>query len=204
PKTLRLSFGSAERHVPIYVASSSERTQRMIGRVADGALVSGLPDELARGIGHVREGEREAGRAVGTTRTILWTTVAVDDDRQAARNAVRGSVARRALNAYGRLARAGQLDPVDARAIEKLQAAYATSYRSEADSFDLVPEDWVDRFAIAGTPSDVMARLSSALEQGADEISMILMGGAGRGSADQLAHFAESVMRPMQARAQTF
>lgn len=198
-KPLKLSFGSPEHHVPIFVASSGERTQRMIGRVADGALISGMPAALPEGIAAVRAGEREAGRAPGSTRIVLWTTVSLDDDREAARNAVRGSVARRALNAYGRLARAGKLPADDAEAVVRLQTASAGAYRTEAEYHDLVPERWIDRFAIAGTPSEVTGRLQEAVNQGAQEIAMILMGaGSQRGGTDQLTRFATTVMRPMQ------
>ena len=63
-----------------------------------------------------------------------------------------------------------------------------------------MPEPWIDRFAIAGTPQEVRARLERAVEQGAEEISLILMGphNAARGGADQLTRFAETVMQPMQ------
>ena len=83
----KLGFGSPERNVPVFVASSGTRTQRMIGRVADGALISGMPSELPNGIAAVRAGEQEAGRAPGSTRIVLWTTVAVDEDGEAARTA---------------------------------------------------------------------------------------------------------------------
>src|ERR1700681_1286210 len=33
--------------VPIYISGSAERTHRLSGRVADGALISGMPDQLA-------------------------------------------------------------------------------------------------------------------------------------------------------------
>ncbi|HLZ28172.1 MAG TPA: LLM class flavin-dependent oxidoreductase [Chloroflexota bacterium] len=186
--------------VPIYISGSAERTLRMTGRVADGALISGMPDQLSASIASVRAGEREAGRVSGSTRILLWTTVAVDDDREAARTAVRGSVARRALNSYGRLARAGQLDPEDAQALDRLQRDHAEGYRLEAVAGELVPERWIDRFAIAGTPQDVRARLEAAIQSGADEISMILMGprSHARGGVDQLTMFAETVMRPMR------
>jgi len=187
--------------VPIYISGSAERTHRMSGRVADGALISGMPDQLAASIESVRAGEREAGRPPGSTRILLWTTVAVDDDREAARAAVRGSVARRALNAFGRLARAGQLDPDDLQAVERLQREHDQHYALEPGDADLVPERWIDRFSIAGTPDEVRARLEKAIQSGADEISMILMGprSAGRGSADQLTRFAETVMQPLRA-----
>ena len=196
----KLGFGSPERSVPVYVASSGTRTQQMIGRVADGALVSGMPSELPNGIAAVRAGEAEAGRTPGSTRIVLWTTVSVDEDGDAARNAVRGSVARRALNAYGRLAKAGTLPADDAEAVARLQAASAGTYLDEAGYHDLVPERWIERFAVAGTPSEVSARLQAAVAQGAQEIAMILMGPRSRerGGADQLTLFAERVMQPMQ------
>jgi 5,10-methylenetetrahydromethanopterin reductase len=186
--------------VPIYISGSAERTHRMTGRVADGALISGMPDQLATSIASVRAGEREAGRPEGSTRILLWTTVAVDDDREAARTAVRGSVARRVLNSFGRLARQGQLDPEDLQAFERLQREHAQRYSLEAGDADLVPERWIDRFAIAGTPQEVRARLDKAVQNGAEEISMILMSprSGDRGGADQLTRFAETVMHPMR------
>jgi len=197
-KSLKLGFGSAEHEFPVYVASSGGRTQRMIGRVADGALISGLPDALPDGIAHVRAGEQEANRPVGTTRITLWTTVSVDDNRDAARDAVRGAVARRALNAYAGLAAAGALDADDADAVNRLQAASKGAYLSEREYHDLVPERWIDRFSIADTPAEVTSRLQQAAANGAQEIAMILMSsGSQRGSAEQLTRFAEAVMHPL-------
>jgi 5,10-methylenetetrahydromethanopterin reductase len=204
-KPLNLAFGSPDRDVPVYLAGSGERAQRSAGRVADGALISGMPNDLVASIESVRAGEREAGRPEGSTKILLWTTVAVDDDREAARGAVRGSVARRALNTLGRLARQGQLDPQETEAIDKLQAAHNAGHHSDAEYAALVPERWIDRFSIAGTPAEVRARLENAVQQGAQEISMILMAprSGDRGAADQLTHFAEAVMHPMQHAVKT-
>lgn len=199
-KALKMSYGSPEHEVKVFVASSGQRTQRMIGRVADGALVSGMPSGLPAGIAAVRAGEQEAGRPAGSVRIVLWTTVSVDEDRELARDAVRGAVARRALNAYGALSRSGDVAAEDAEAVAKLREASAGAYLTEAGYHDLVPERWIDRFAVAGTPDDVRARLEQAVAQGADEVAMILLGSRSRerGAADQLTLFAERVMRPMQ------
>jgi alkanesulfonate monooxygenase SsuD/methylene tetrahydromethanopterin reductase-like flavin-dependent oxidoreductase (luciferase family) len=105
------------------------------------------------------------------------------------------------MNAYGALSRsASDIAPEDAEAVAKLREASAGAYLTEAGYHDLVPERWVDRFAVAGTPEDVRARLEQAVEQGADEVAMILMGSRSheRGAADQLTLFADRVMRPMQ------
>jgi 5,10-methylenetetrahydromethanopterin reductase len=203
PSSKQLSLGYVKPRanpVPIFISGSAERTHQLTGRVADGALISGSPGELAASIASVRAGEREAGRPAGSTRIMLWTTVAVDDDRQAARAAVRGSVARRALNSFARLARQGQLDPDDRLAVERLQREHDHAHLWEPEFAELVPERWIDRFAIAGTPADVRARLEQAIADGAQEISLILMtpGTSQRGGADQLTRFAEAVMQPLQ------
>jgi alkanesulfonate monooxygenase SsuD/methylene tetrahydromethanopterin reductase-like flavin-dependent oxidoreductase (luciferase family) len=173
----------------------------MAGHVADAALVSGMPDELPRLIELIRTGEREAGRPAGATRILFWTTACVDEDRQAARAAVRGSVARRAMNTYSRQLREGQLDADDRVALERLQAAHQQGHLWDTGYTDLVPERWVDRFSVAGTPDEVRARLQRTLADGADEISMILISArsGGRGSSDQLSVFADRVMQPLRA-----
>jgi alkanesulfonate monooxygenase SsuD/methylene tetrahydromethanopterin reductase-like flavin-dependent oxidoreductase (luciferase family) len=202
-RPLRLSYlrPRAASPVPIYVAATGERTLRMAGHDADAALVSGMPDELPRLISHIRAGEQEAGRPAGATRVLFWTTACVDEDREAARSAVRGSVARRAMNTYNRQLREGTLAEDDRDALERLQAAHQQGHLWDAGYSDLVPERWIDRFSVAGTPREVRARLERTLGDGADEISMILMSArsGGRGSADQLGVFAEQVMQPLRA-----
>jgi alkanesulfonate monooxygenase SsuD/methylene tetrahydromethanopterin reductase-like flavin-dependent oxidoreductase (luciferase family) len=202
-RPLRLSYLQPRETspVPIYVAATGERTLRMAGHVADAALVSGMPDELPRLIALMRAGEHEAGRPAGATRVLFWTTACVDEDRDAARAAVRGSVARRAMNTYNRQLRDGQLDDDDRVALERLLAAHQGGHLWDTGYTDLVPERWIDRFSVAGTPRDVRARLERTLADGADEVSMILMSArsGGRGSADQLGVFAEQVMQPMRA-----
>jgi len=202
-RPLRLSYVQKREAspVPIYVAATGQRTLRMAGHVADAALISGMPDELPNSIAVIRAGEQEAGRPAGSTRILFWTTACVDEDRQAARSAIRGSVARRAMNTFSRQLRDGLLGEEDREALERLQAAHQQGHLWDTGYSDLVPERWVDRFSVAGTPDEVRARLERTLSDGADEISMILMSAhaGGRGSADQLRVFAESVMQPLRA-----
>jgi 5,10-methylenetetrahydromethanopterin reductase len=202
-RPLRLSFVQQREAspVPIYVAATGPRTLRMAGHVADAALISGMPDELPNSIAVIRAGEQEAGRPAGSTRILFWTTACVDEDRQAARSAVRGSVARRAMNTFSRQLRDGLLGDEDRETLERLQTAHQQGHLWDTGYSDLVPERWIDRFSVAGTPEEVGARLERTLSDGADEISMILMSAhaGGRGSADQLRVFAESVMQPLRA-----
>jgi 5,10-methylenetetrahydromethanopterin reductase len=203
-RPLRLSYlkESETSPVPIYIAASGQRTLQLAGRVADAALVSGVPERLPASIELIRAGEREAGRAIGSTRILFWTTACVDEDRDAARAAVRGSVARRAMNTFGRQQREGTLAEEDREALEKLQAAHQKGHIWDTGYTDLVPERWIDQLALAGTPDEVRARLERALADGADEIGTILMSSrtsGARGSADQLTLFAEGVIAPLRS-----
>jgi len=150
--------------------------------------------------------DRAIGRVVIGVLNVYWPqhmfaelSVAIGEDRTAARAAVRASVARRALNSFGRLARAGRLNADDASALAKLQAAHDQGHLWEPEHADLVPDRWIDLFAIAGTPAEVRARLERAVQMGAEEISMILLGPrpGDRGAREQLTHFADTVMQPI-------
>jgi 5,10-methylenetetrahydromethanopterin reductase len=194
-KPLQLSFAPPPQPVPIFIAAAGERMQHLAGRLADGALLSVSPQELAQAISTVKAGGSRA------TRMLLWTTVAVDDDGQAARNAVRGAVARRAMNT---LSRRADLTEADQQALATLQAAYDTHRHGTTEArelAELVPEDWIDRFAIAGTPETVRQRIEQAARDGADEVSMILLGSrpGERGHPELLSRFAESVLSKLRA-----
>ena len=105
------------------------------------------------------------------------------------------------MNTYSRRLREGQLAEDDRVALEHLQAAHQQGHLWDHGYADLVPERWIDRFSVAGTPEEVRARLERTLADGADEISAILMSArsGARGSADQLSVFATNVIQPLRA-----
>jgi 5,10-methylenetetrahydromethanopterin reductase len=194
-RAYRLGYSPPEAEgVPIYVAAASNRTHAMSGRVADGALVGGAPDDLPATIDVIRAAEHEAGRPAGTVKIAVWTTISIDGDRALARQAVRPVVARKALNSLGILERNGQLDPVDREPLLRLRRAWDSQHHMAAQYADLVEERWVDQFSFAGLPEEVLARCQRAIADGADEISAIFRPSAGSSLDAQLTRFAESVL----------
>jgi 5,10-methylenetetrahydromethanopterin reductase len=186
---------------PIYVAAASNRTHAMSGRVADGALVGGAPDDLPTTIDVIRAAEREAGRPAGTVKIAVWTTISIDPDPEFARAAVRPVVARKALNSLGILARTGQLDDRDREPLERLRRAWDSQQHMAAQYSTLVAERWVDQFAFAGSAEHVLRRCQQAVANGADEISAIFRPTATSSLNEQLERFAESVLVPLRAGA---
>ena len=91
--------------------------------------------------------------------------------------------------------------------MELLKAEHVAGHQRDIDYEKLVPEHWIDQFAIAGTPDHVRGRIERAIADGADEISMILIssrlagGGTTRGGQDQLTRFAEDVLARIRSDA---
>ena len=60
---------------------------------------------------------------------------------------------------------------------------------------ELVPDRWVDRFAIAGRAETVLERCRQAAADGADQIAIVF---AGSDPETQMQTFAETVIKPMR------
>jgi 5,10-methylenetetrahydromethanopterin reductase len=181
--------------LPIYVAAASDRTHAMTGRVADGAMISSDITELPGSIGVIREAERAAGRPVGSVRIVLRTACAIDEDREAARTAVRSAVYRRAMLTLGRKQRLGTISPEDAEGLERVTAAYDERSHGLPMDPSVVPEAWIDRFAIAGTGEEVAERCRRAAAAGADEISVLFVRSSDENLREQMRRFSRAVIR---------
>jgi 5,10-methylenetetrahydromethanopterin reductase len=182
--------------MPVYVAAASDRTHAMTGRVADGALISGDIDDLPSTIEVIRAAERQAGRPAGSVRIVLWTACAIDDDREKARAAARSSVYRRAMLTLGRKERLGTLTEADAAGLAQVRAAY--DHRAHGLPMDPtnVPEAWIDRFSICGTPDEVAERCRRAAELGADEVSVLFPRSSDESLREQMRRFSAAVIQP--------
>jgi 5,10-methylenetetrahydromethanopterin reductase len=187
--------------VPIYVAAASDRTHATTGRVADGAMISGDISELATSIGVIRAAEREAGRQPGSVRIVLWTACAIDDDRDAARTEARSAVYRRAMNSLGRKERLGTISAEDADGLARVRAAYDERTHGLPMDPSVVPEAWVDRFAIAGTPQEVAERCRQAAAVGADEVSVLFVRSSDENLREQMRRFSKAVIEPLRRAA---
>jgi 5,10-methylenetetrahydromethanopterin reductase len=180
--------------LPIYVAAASDRTHAMTGRVADGAMISSDITELPGSIDVIREAERAALRPHGSVRIVLWTACAIDEDREKARTSVRSAVYRRAMLTLGRKQRLGTLTPEDAEGLERVTAAYDERNHGLPMDPGVVPEAWIDRFAIAGTGEEVAERCRQAAAAGADEISVLFVRSSDENLREQLRRFSRAVI----------
>lgn len=189
-KRMQLTFATGAP-VPIYVAAASDRTHRMIGRVADGAIMGGAIDGIAAAIAAIREGERAAARPSGSVKTLQMVACCLDEDEELARRSVRGVVARMAMVWLDRAERLGTIDPRDREALDRLRQSYDFYRHLSAEHAHLVEERWIDRFALTGRPGRILRRCGEIFAAGADQI---LLHFQGADPERQMERFAGEVM----------
>ncbi len=175
-RTLRQTWGQVR--VPLYVAASGPKMLRLDGQVADGVVIyNGLFPEIVRdSIDSVHEGAREAGRDPAQI-DLWWFPVAnIAEDRQTAIEEIKMSLA----PAGSHLARFGSkgkhVPPELLPKIRQLGQHYhyddhdkpGGANRRLVEELGLV-EYLADRYAIAGTPADCIAKIERAVEAGAKQ-----------------------------------
>ena len=145
---------------PLYVGAMREKSLQLAGRVADGTILTGMssPAYVRWALGHIRTGMAEAGRKAH--RVVVYLDVKVNQDGQAARTAARQALGQRLPWVDVQLNALGIGDQVQAL-IQKHGAEKAAR---------LMPDDWLDAFAAAGTPQQVSGAIKQWFEAGADSL----------------------------------
>jgi 5,10-methylenetetrahydromethanopterin reductase len=166
----------ATRRVPIYLAAEGPRTLELAGRVADGVIVGlGLtPEAIELSLAAIERGARAAGRRATDLDVWWFAKTNVADTRAEAIGPIRMALAASANHAF-RFTLEGKAVPASLHeSIRGLQRAYNAHHHEIAgagnaaltDRFGLT-EFLVDRFAIAGTPSECVAQIRRAMAAGA-------------------------------------
>jgi 5,10-methylenetetrahydromethanopterin reductase len=146
--------------VPFHIAASGPRLTRAAAGMADGVILlqGAAPDLVDDAIDLVRQGAADAGRLESDVERTVWVYVGLHDDQERAYDQVRARV-----SAVLRMLDPGRLEGDDRAVAEAVRREY--DMFAHADSMPkhaaLVPERLLDRYAIAGTPAQVTARISA-------------------------------------------
>lgn len=186
----RLSYLNEPVRVPIYVAASAPRILELAGRVADGviALVGTSPDFVEAALRRIETGAAASGRTLADLHVVLWTPTAIDADATAARDLTRAHVARVCIRPLP-----AEIDPTLQQAIDRIRENY-DYYRhmdTTAGHADLVPDELVDLFALAGSPEECAERLAKLDGMGVDQVAIVPFVRPGESRAPTIRTFAE-------------
>jgi 5,10-methylenetetrahydromethanopterin reductase len=160
------------KDIKIYLAAFGPKMLQLAGRVADGVVASvGMTREL---IAYVQEniaiGAKAAGRNPAEVEAIFQFGVAIDDDARAAKTLVKAHVARKVTLPIPR-----QLTGFTEADVERFRQAY--DYRHhlavQGKHEEMVPDEWVDRFALAGEPDECVERLEVFRSMGIERLLIV-------------------------------
>jgi 5,10-methylenetetrahydromethanopterin reductase len=173
---MRWQVHRSTRRVPVYLAAEGPRTLELAGRVADGVIVGlGLtPDVVRLSLQAIERGARAAGRTLADLDVWWFAKTNVADTREEAVAPITMALAASANHAF-RFTLEGKGVPPDLHErVKALQREYDAHHHEIAGGGNArLTDRWglteflVDRFAIAGTPDDCVARIRRAVAAGA-------------------------------------
>ena len=180
--------------VPIYVAASAPKILKLAGRVADGVivLVGTARHFIQAALDTIEAGARESGRTLDDLKIVLWTPTAIQDDSTEARDLVRAHVSRVVIRPLP-----APVDPHLQAAVDRIRESYDYYHHmdTEASHAELVPDELVDLFALAGTPAECEKRLSEISDLGIDQVSIIPFVRPGQSKEATIRAFADIASR---------
>jgi 5,10-methylenetetrahydromethanopterin reductase len=173
--SVRLTYATPGTEIPIYPAVSGPKIHRLAGKVGDGAivLVGVDPHFLQASRRELEAGAAEAGTTLKdkTFRVVCWTPCSILDDGRAARRAVKAHVSR-ILKRQLPFEHDAQTRGV-VQEIRKQYEYYEHMVVGTAHG-EVVPDEMVERFAIAGTPKEAREQIERLAASGlVDEIALI-------------------------------
>ena len=155
---VQLKIGN--RPVPIYISAEGPKTLRVAGRTCDGVILgTGFDlDVLEWAQARIVEGAREAGRNTGEIDIMPAGMIVVDDDGEQARRRVRARMANRAHHNFRFTM---ETVPEDEKAgVKRFMDAFDISKPiEERIDPDYVTDYLLERFTIAGTPNECVAKV---------------------------------------------
>ncbi len=176
------SLVTATGKIPIYVAANQPRILAMCGRVADGVIMMGGANvEFTKWqMDHVRRGAEEVGRDISEIKFDLWTNIAINDDRDQARDDVSHWAASQAetFNKWKQLPDFLVPFKEDFRRADESynRLEHMSSHASHKQS---VSPEFIDYVALVGSAEECLERIRALEALGLNGITLAFRAGAG-------------------------
>ena len=168
----RLGWEPVRRYVPIWIPATSRTGLEIAGQIGDGVLLNAVcsPEYTANAIKIVRAAAEAAGRDWSTFQVAQLINCSVEDDHQAALDAIRWEVASKFDPIQlpfiaGPKMRVGE-PYVHAEDIPRFEEAYRSGGKSAL--IKAVPDSYVEGMTASGTPDEVVARVQQFRDVGVD------------------------------------
>lgn len=171
-KAVRIAY--ADRQLPVYMSAEGPKTLALAGEICDGVFLgSGVDLDVVRWTrDNVELGLAKAGRAADSIDLVDCCMVSIDTDPNATHVGARLRAANRAHHNF--LSTLESVPEHERPAVERLMREFDLEKRRDPRYAELVTDYLFDRFCIAGTPGQVIARLQALSEAGVDHVMVDL------------------------------
>jgi 5,10-methylenetetrahydromethanopterin reductase len=159
-----------KQNIPICLAADGPKMLGVAGELADKVILGAgmTPEVIDWARGCIAEGEKRAGRKIGSVPIWVDFIVSVGADRDAVRKAVRPRLCNRANHNF----RMGFHSVPDEHlaGVQAFRDNYDESdVGAKTKNADYITDYIIDRFAIVGTPDDVVARFDTLKQMGVEQ-----------------------------------
>jgi len=187
--------------VPLEVAATGPRVISAAARIAERVTVSvgAIPERLGWAVEVARIARRDADLVPDDVSIGAQIVVVPHPDRAVARDLARNIVAPLARFSTINGRTVGPADAADEKVFDGLRRHYDMSRHGQAPA-GVVTDDFVDRFAIVGTPEECIERLSELIEIGVTRFVVCRAAGGVDREAEQFSNalFVREVMPVVQ------
>lgn len=195
----------ARSDIPIYIAGRGPMVLKLAGELADGVIIGAFASQesLKYAFGQIEKGAKKAGRSIRGLDVVSWLYTAVSENGQLAKNTVRPYIMWMIYSSWpGSLKKAGVKEDVAKPIIEfldrlreqeELPSSEESKEVSEAAS-KLVPDDYVDKFSLAGTPEECIEKVKELSRLGIKQVAILPFPHSGEGRRNTIKTFADRVM----------
>jgi 5,10-methylenetetrahydromethanopterin reductase len=205
PQRVRWASKVVRPSIPISICAEGPRMLHLGGRIGDGVIAGTglLPEVIADTTARIHAGAREAGRDPSDVDIWFTTRTSLHEDHDQGIENVKGSVSS-ILNHSMRFSLDGKLLPPELRArVQEYVDGYVLyehvlrGGRNTQRMEDLGLTDYaLKRFALAGNPSDWIARIEEIADAGATKLWLNAEGG----TLDRQLHYMRMLGEQIMAR----
>lgn len=166
-RNVKLGFEPLRADIPMYLGVEGPKMLTLSGELCEGTILSVLasPAYVRFAWDKVRNGCAISGRDPEKHKMIVYVIFSMDEDGAKARDAVRATIAEY-LGAGGHPTPLTQLAGVP----DDLMGELGRVYREGRIPTDMIPDDLINKVAVAGNTDECEAAIRALIEAGADEI----------------------------------
>ena len=157
--------------VPIIMACSGPKSLQLGGKIADGVLyqVGANPDFHRYALENIRKGAEAAGRDFSELKIYSRLACSIGDDRETARNAVKGYCSVAAGTTYKTVPQQYFSDSLYQQLKDfKDNYDYAEHGSNSAGHAQWLTDDIIDAVSVSGTPEEAIPRIQEIADMGID------------------------------------